>query len=127
MPAHVVYSRVDPHPAGFSSFWLQDILRQRLGFDGVIFSDDLSMEGAVATGSFSDRAHAALDAGCDMVLVCNHRAGALEVLDALEHRGQFPEQTRFEALRGRFTHSWESLHSSADWALTRGAVEALVG
>lgn len=125
MPAHVIYSRVDPSPAGFSRFWLQDVLRQRLGFDGVIFSDDLSMEGAVATGSFSDRANAALDAGCDMVLVCNHRAGALEVLEALERRGQFPEQSRFVALHGRFSHDWESLHASADWALTREAVAAL--
>lgn len=125
MPAHVIYSRVDPSPAGFSRFWLQDVLRQRLGFDGVIFSDDLSMEGAVATGSFSDRANAALDAGCDMVLVCNHRVGALEVLEALECRGQFPEQSRFRALHGRFSHDWESLHASADWALTREAVVAL--
>ncbi|HEX4869881.1 MAG TPA: beta-N-acetylhexosaminidase [Moraxellaceae bacterium] len=125
MPAHVIYSRVDPHPAGFSPFWLQDILRQRLGFDGVIFSDDLSMEGAVATGSFADRANAALDAGCDMVLVCNHREGALEVLKALEARGQFPEQRRFEALRGKFRHSWASLHADANWAHARDQVAAL--
>lgn len=126
MPAHVVYAKVDSQPAGFSAFWLQDILRQRLGFDGVIFSDDLSMEGAVATGSFTERAYAALDAGCDMVLVCNHREGALEVLAALENRGQFPEQSRFTALRGRFNHDWESLHASADWALTKEAVSGLV-
>lgn len=126
MPAHVIYPRVDPHPAGFSPFWLQDILRQRLGFDGVIFSDDLSMEGAVATGSFSDRANAALDAGCDMVLVCNHRVGALEVLQALEKRGQFPEQRRFEALRGRFRQDWNSLHADANFAHVRDAVAGLV-
>lgn len=125
MPAHVIYSKVDPNPAGFSPFWLQDILRERLGFDGVIFSDDLSMEGAVATGTFSDRANAALDAGCDMVLVCNHRAGALEVLQALDKRGQFPEQRRFDALRGKFRHGWDSLHADASWAHARDVISAL--
>lgn len=122
MPAHVIYSKVDPNPAGFSSFWLQDILRERLGFDGVIFSDDLSMEGAVATGSFSDRANAALDAGCDMVLVCNHRVGALEVLAALEKRGQFPEQRRFEAMKGKFRQNWQSLHNDDNWKMVAARV-----
>lgn len=126
MPAHVIYSRVDDKPAGFSPFWLQDILRQRLGFDGVIFSDDLSMEGAGAAGSYADRVNAALDAGCDMVLVCNHRAGALQALKALEARGQVPEQSRFARLKGKFTHSWDSLHTDASWMLTKDAVSTLV-
>ncbi|WP_425439086.1 beta-N-acetylhexosaminidase [Pseudidiomarina maritima] len=86
MPAHVIYPAVDDKPAGFSSYWLQDILRAQLQFNGIIFSDDLGMAGATVAGSMSERAHAALDAGCDMVLVCNDRAGAMEVIQAVEPR-----------------------------------------
>lgn len=82
MPAHVVYTKVDAQPAGFSSFWLQQVLRQELDFRGLIFSDDLSMAGARAAGSVTDAARAAFTAGCDMVLVCNDRLAAAAVVEA---------------------------------------------
>lgn len=86
MPAHVIYNQVCEEPAGFSARWLQQILKGDLGFTGAVFSDDLSMHGASVAGGYVERANAALDAGCDMVLACNNIKGAEQILDGLEQR-----------------------------------------
>ena len=102
MPAHVVYPKVDSKPAGFSSVWLQKILREKLGFEGLIFSDDLSMEGASTAGGVMARANAALNAGCDMVLLCNDPRAQDSLLEGLERRPVAPTLARrLEKMRGR--------------------------
>ncbi len=115
MPAHVVYSSCDSQPAGFSSYWLKDVLRSRLGFTGAIFSDDLSMAAAEQAGDYPSRARHALEAGCDMLLVCNNRAGATEVLEELVNYHDPVAQSRTARLHGRPAASLDRLREDPRW------------
>jgi beta-N-acetylhexosaminidase len=115
MPAHVVYPAVDAQPAGFSARWLQGVLRERLGFQGVIFSDDLSMAAADIAGDYSERARAALRAGCDMVLVCNNPGAAALVLESLSDYSDPVSQSRLVRLHGRHGHRLERLREDPRW------------
>ena len=110
MPAHLVYPKVDPDPAGFSAFWLRRILREGLGFQGVIFSDDLNMAAAAVAGGYAERAKSALDAGCDVLLVCNNRPAALEVIESLRDQDDPTVHLRCLRMHGRGGFDQEQLH-----------------
>ncbi len=121
MPAHVIYSSVDAHPAGFSRYWIQHILREQLAYDGVVFSDDLTMEGASVAGDILARAQAAFGAGCDMVLVCNHP----ELADTLLQQLELPENNsqainRIRQLAPRFAcPDWATLQNQSRYQYAR--------
>ena len=100
MPAHVIYPKIDSQPAGFSTVWLQKILRSELEFDGCIFSDDLSMEGAVVAGNIVQRAEIAFNAGCDMVLVCNDPHAVDKLLAELQWKIPAASLARLNRMRG---------------------------
>lgn len=139
MAAHVVYRRVDERPAGYSTRWLQDVLRSQLGFDGAIFSDDLSMEGARSVQgqilSTTDAGVLALNAGCDVLLLCNQSLGDGKALDewlkgmsqALD-MGQYQlseqgERRRLNLLPKTAPLSWDELVVSAAY---QQALEQLI-
>ena len=111
MPAHITFPKVDPSSVGFSSFWLKHILRNNLGFEGIIFSDDLSMRGADVAGGYADKARLAFSAGCDMILVCNCPEGAVEVLSYME-REDCSRSSSLGIMRARHSVNWSSLEQS---------------
>ena len=101
MPAHVVYPAIDARPAGFSSVWIGDVLRERLGFEGLVFSDDLEMAGAQAAGDIVARADAAVAAGCDMVLACNDFGAMEDLLSRWQPPANPRLPARTAAMQGR--------------------------
>ncbi|WP_180021058.1 MULTISPECIES: beta-N-acetylhexosaminidase [unclassified Acinetobacter] len=123
MPAHVIYENIDPNPAGFSPYWIQKVLRQELQFDGILFSDDLSMQAACVAGGADARIQAALNAGCDMGLVCNNRESACIALDGIQNLA-LPNQERLERMRGKIPQIeiGQSIELGADWQNVRNRI-----
>ena len=115
MPAHILYSKIDSELAGFSPFWLQRVLRGQLQFQGVIFSDDLSMGGATGAGNITQRASMALAAGCDMILVCNDPSAIATLLDELSYEHDAVHSIRLARLHGRHKITLNQLHADPHW------------
>ncbi|OAN13127.1 beta-N-acetylhexosaminidase [Photobacterium jeanii] len=121
MPAHVIFDAYDPQPASGSDYWLKQVLRQDLQFKGVVFSDDLNMKGADVLGNYSERAIAAQQAGCDMVMLCNNREGAVEALDGLPQT-QVP---LLETLLKRPCGEYSDLIRTERWKNTQATIYRL--
>jgi beta-N-acetylhexosaminidase len=115
MLAHIIYQRIDPMPAGFSDYWVQRELRSRLGFGGAVFCDDLSMKATRGYGSMATRARLALDAGCDMILVCNDRDAAQQAVEALADYSDPLSLVRLARLHGTGHPLRETLLASDEW------------
>ncbi|MBL4584260.1 MAG: beta-N-acetylhexosaminidase [Pseudomonadales bacterium] len=128
MPAYVLYNSVDAVPAGVSKIWLKDILRGQLGFDGLIISDDLSMEGIAGSGDYKTRGKLAIEAGCNILLACNNRAGALELLE-LERPQSGENDARMKRMLGNTStnHSvdFKALKNSKRWKMASERIKGL--
>ena len=115
MIAHIHFSRIDDQLPGFSTFWLQQVLRERFGFQGVIFSDDLEMQGATVVGDIGARVHKAIDAGCDMVLVCQTADAMAQAIDSLSAWNNPAAQLRFVRMHGRPAADRQQLLHMQEW------------
>lgn len=127
MPAHVIFEKIHSQPAGFSNYWLKNVLREQLEFNGVIFSDDIDMQGASFAGeNYADRAHSAMLAGCDMILVCNNRQGAIDVLESLQNWNNPVTNMRLARMHGRKPITRTQLRMLAKWHETVDLVQRYV-
>ena len=115
MLAHIVYREIDALPASFSEYWIQRELRARLGFGGAVFCDDLTMKATSSYGRMPERARFALDAGCDMILVCNDRDAAHEAVDSLHDYSSPLSLVRLARLHGTGQQLHETLLASDEW------------
>ena len=125
MPAHVIYPEIDGRPAGFSPVWIKGILRHQLGFQGAVFSDDIDMAGAEVAGDYVDRARAALNAGCDMVVICKNQQGALQLLEHLDVEINPQSQARLIRMHGRHTIDFDQLKQETEWQTISGRIAGL--
>lgn len=123
MPAHIIFPEIDSEAVGFSSYWLQEVLRKQLDFDGVIFSDDLSMEGAACVGGYVERAEAAQKAGCDMLLLCNNRAGCIDVIEHANIEINPLSHQRTQRLLKQTQTSFSQLSENFQWRESKQFIE----
>lgn len=125
MPAHVVYPQLDALPAGFSPFWLQQVLREQLGFEGAIISDDLNMHAAAVYGDILRRGQLALEAGCDLLLALNDPVGADALLNGLHHVVSVPSHARMITLHGHPQFKINRLTYLPEWQAAQQTLEKL--
>lgn len=125
MVGHVIFPAVDPLPASLSPFWMREQLRDRLGFNGAVLSDDMSMAGAEVGGGCGQRILQSLEAGCDMVLLCNSPGEIPAAIEAVAGFRNASSASRLARLRGGARVPWKSLRESEQWRTARGLLDAL--
>jgi len=126
MTAHIAFPKVDALPVGYSRYWLKNILRDQLGFSGVILSDDLNMEGANISANYSDRVIAAREAGCDFALLCQNRKGVEQVLDGVRFESHQVDKEKWGTLQGNFSGiNQPSYQENSRWRKTHDLLNQL--
>jgi len=126
MMAHIIYKEADNLPASISEYWMQNHLRNQLNFDGVIFSDDLSMHALRGYGDTVTRAERALRSGCDMILICNDRDNTKKVIQAKKNHSNYNSMIRIARVSGKKTYSLGELQNDQKWKSARDLIEKFV-